>query len=519
MRYDHITELIGNTPLLRLDPGVHGLAHVELYAKLEFYNPFGSVKDRVAWGMIRDDLDDIVARKQGFIEASSGNTAKALRVLAAMHGLRLRAVTNRIKVAEVRELLQLLGTDIEELPGLSECPDPTAPNDVYSVIESTMSRTPGAWYHPSQYTSEKNIEAHYQGTGREIHEDLTRDGINRVDYLIGGLGTTGSTRGTATFLRKHNPGLETIAVVSERGDFIPGIRSETEMWDVGLFQPDFYDRIIAVEAGYAVDATLRLATGHGVLAGPTSGATYAAALDFLKTVPPRPDPLIAVFIVCDRLEPYLSYIRKRRPELFGRPGRAQPPPPPNWPPPRPCPPTPSKTWTAPPAPPSSTPAAPWPTASPTSPAHSTSATTSSTTCSPRASPSPVPAPSFSSAPSASCPCASPPWPAAPATTPTASRAASPPGAMRASPWSRPRARTDPRVGKQRTCLRVSQGGTGGRHGQRQIVGAASVPLLVDRAVADTKNIRSSAVSEELEGEGLGGEGFQRHRRTVHTVRV
>ncbi|MEC3956604.1 pyridoxal-phosphate dependent enzyme [Nocardia sp. CDC153] len=325
MRYDHITELIGNTPLLRLDPAVHGLAHVELYAKLEFYNPFGSVKDRVAWGMIRDDLDDIVAGKQTLIEASSGNTAKALRILAAMHGIGLRAVTNRIKVAEVRELLQLLGTDIEELPGLSECPDPTAPNDVYSVIESTMARTPGAWYHPSQYTSEKNIEAHYQGTGREIHEDLARDGITRVDYLIGGLGTTGSTRGTATFLRKHNPELKTIAVVSERSDFIPGIRSETEMWDVGLFQPEFYDRIMAIEAVRAVDATVSLATAHGVLAGPTSGATYAAAIDFLKTLPPQPDPITAVFIVCDRLEPYLSYIRKRRPELFGKPGRAEPP--------------------------------------------------------------------------------------------------------------------------------------------------------------------------------------------------
>ncbi|WP_040808240.1 pyridoxal-phosphate dependent enzyme [Nocardia concava] len=322
MRYDHITELIGNTPLLRLDPAVHGLAHVELYAKLESCNPFGSVKDRVAWGMIRDDLDDILARKQTFIEASSGNTAKALRILAAMHGIGLRAVTNRIKVAEVRELLQLLGTDIEELPGLSECPDPTAPNDVYSVIESTMARTPGAWYHPSQYTSEKNIEAHYQGTGREIHEDLARDGITRVDYLIGGLGTTGSTRGTATFLRKHNPELKTIAVVSERSDFIPGIRSETEMWDVGLFQPDFYDRIIPIESTRAVDATMQLATAHGVLAGPTSGATYAAALDHLKTLAPQSDPLVAVFIVCDRLEPYLSYIRKRRPELFGKPGRA-----------------------------------------------------------------------------------------------------------------------------------------------------------------------------------------------------
>lgn len=328
MRYDHITELIGNTPLLRLDPAVHGLDNVELYAKLESCNPFGSVKDRVAWGMIRDELDDIIVRGQTLIEASSGNTAKALRILGAMHGVGLRAVTNRIKVDEVRELLRLFGTEIEELPGLSECPDPTAPNDVYSVIESTMAKSPGAYHHPSQYTSEKNIEAHYQGTGREIHEDLTRDGITRVDYLIGGLGTTGSTRGAATYLRKHNPELRTIAVVSERGDFIPGIRSETEMWDVGLFQPEFYDRIIPVEAGRAVDATLTLATGHGVLAGPTSGATYAAALDHLRGVENSDSgqPVVAVFIVCDRLEPYLSYIRKRRPELFGGTERRRTPP-------------------------------------------------------------------------------------------------------------------------------------------------------------------------------------------------
>ncbi len=319
MRYDHITDLIGNTPLLRLDPAVHGLANVELYAKLESWNPFGSVKDRVAWAMIRDDFDDIVADGQTLIEASSGNTAKALRILGAMRGVGLRAVTNRIKVTEVRELLQLFGTEIEELPGLSECPDPTTPNDVYSVIESTMAKNPGAYHHPSQYTNEKNIETHYHGTGREIQEDL--DGT-RIDYLIGGLGTTGSTRGAASFLRKHNPELRTIAVVSERSDFIPGIRSETEMWDVGLFQPDFYDRIMTVTAAAAVDATLELATGFGVLAGPTSGATYAAALEFLGALDyssiATDHPATAVIIVCDRIEPYLSYIRKRRPDLFGR---------------------------------------------------------------------------------------------------------------------------------------------------------------------------------------------------------
>ncbi|WP_194818570.1 pyridoxal-phosphate dependent enzyme [Nocardia sp. XZ_19_385] len=326
MPYNHITELIGNTPLLRLDPAVHRLAGVELYAKLESHNPFGSVKDRVAWAMIRDEVDRLRADGQRLIEASSGNTAKALRVLGALHGIGLRAVTNRIKVAEVRDLLQLLGTEIVELPGLSECPDPTTPNDVYSVIASTMAAEPGTYHHPSQYTNEKNVEAHCQGTGREIHDDLAADGRTRVDYLIGGLGTTGSSRGAATYLRKHNPELRTIAVVSERSDFIPGIRSETEMWDVGLFQPDFYDHIVTVEAGRAVDATMDLVNGYGVLAGPTSGAAYAAALETLGALDlsGRDDPLVAVVIVCDRLEPYLSYIKKRRPGLFGRTDRRPP---------------------------------------------------------------------------------------------------------------------------------------------------------------------------------------------------
>ncbi|WP_329408074.1 pyridoxal-phosphate dependent enzyme [Nocardia vinacea] len=327
--HDSITELIGDTPLLRLDPTVHGLPRVQLFAKLESHNPFGSVKDRAAWGMIRDELPTIRAEGRAFLEASSGNTAKALRVLGAMHGIELRAVTNRIKVTEVRDMLRLLGTDIVELPGLSECPDPTAPDDVSSVIAATTAREPDRWYHASQYTNQRNVEAHHHGTGREIRESLTEAGIDRVDYVIGGLGTTGSTRGTASYLAKQNPDLRTIGVVSARDDFIPGIRSETEMWDVGLFQPDFYHRIIAVDADTAVRATLALTHRYGVLAGPTSGAAYAAALDILRSAaaslgPDDPD-LVAVLIVCDRLEPYLSYLRARRPELFDDERRPAPP--------------------------------------------------------------------------------------------------------------------------------------------------------------------------------------------------
>ncbi|MGW5316079.1 pyridoxal-phosphate dependent enzyme [Nocardia thailandica] len=319
MIHRHITELIGGTPLLRLDPDVHGLPHVELYAKLESHNPFGSVKDRVAWGMLREELDRLRAEGRSLIEASSGNTAKALRVLGGLYGIPLRAVTNRIRVDEVRELLQVLGTEIVELPGLSECPDPHAPNDVGAVIEQTVDQAPDRWFHPSQYTNEKNLDAHFHGTGREIHDDLAAAGVRHVDYLIGGLGTTGSTRGTAAFLATRHPGLRTIGVVSGRDDFVPGIRSEREMWEVGLFRPEFYDEIVTVDSARAVEATLGLVRAYGLLAGPTSGAGYAAALEVLGKAEPVPGrPLVAVLVVCDRLEPYLSYLRQRRPDLFGR---------------------------------------------------------------------------------------------------------------------------------------------------------------------------------------------------------
>ena len=320
MLYRDITELIGNTPLLRLDPAKHGVEGVELYAKLEFSNPFGSVKDRIAWGMIREDLGEITRRGQTLIEASSGNTAKALQVLAAMHGLRLRVLTNRVKVAEVRDVLELLGGELEELPGLSECPDPTVPGDVFSTIEKIMAEQPGEFYHTSQYTNPANVITHHDTTGQEIADD-----IGPVGFVFGGLGTTGSTRGAATFQRAANPQLQTIGIVSTKEDFIPGIRSEAEMWEVGLFEPGFYTEIVPVRAADAIEATLELARVHGVLAGPTSGATFWAARQYLRRHPPPGGPSHrAVIIACDRLEPYLSYIRQRRPELFGQARRASP---------------------------------------------------------------------------------------------------------------------------------------------------------------------------------------------------
>lgn len=314
MKYNHVTELIGNTPLLRIHPDSHGFSNVEIYAKLEYYNPFGSVKDRIAWGMIKDDIAAMQRQKQTIVEASSGNTAKALTILASVFGLQFKTITNRIRVTEVKNILRLLGATIEELPGLSDCPNPNAPDDMLRVIERLVSAQPDKYYYTSQYFNQKNIDTHYQTTGKEIQTDL-----QNVDIFAGSLGTTGSTRGTGMYLKEHNPSLRLIGVVAAENDYIPGMRVSSEMSEVGLFEKDFYNRIITVDAKQATAATLCLVRDNGILCGPTSGAAYAGLLEYLRKQKSPRKKQTAVFIVCDRIEPYVSYFQKRCPELFGQP--------------------------------------------------------------------------------------------------------------------------------------------------------------------------------------------------------
>jgi cysteine synthase/rhodanese-related sulfurtransferase len=309
--HEHITGLIGNTPLLRLPAAAHRIPGLDAYAKLELLNPFGSVKDRVAWAMLRPHLDELRAHERTVVESSSGNSAKALQVLAAVHGVPFRTVTNRIKVEEARDLLRLLGAGIQELPGTSDCHDPTDPNDPVLVIERQVAAAGGTLHHTSQYTNPANVTAHHT-TGEEIVDDL-----GHVDYLVSGLGTTGSSRGVVERLRAVNPGLTVVGVVAHPADYIPGIRTADEMHEVGLYQPDLYDAVVTVTSAEAIEAMLHLVRTAGLLAGPTTGAALAGLTRHLDGG--TDDPSVAVFLASDRIEGYLSYLRTRRPDLFDLP--------------------------------------------------------------------------------------------------------------------------------------------------------------------------------------------------------
>ena len=319
MRFEAMTDVIGNTPLVRIDPEVHGLRHIDLYAKMELLSPFGSLKDRAAWAMVRPHLAAAAERGDTVVELSSGNTAKALAVIAGMHGLSFTSVTHRMKVPEIKDLLLVLGAEIEELPGQAECLDPTSTDDPLTRMHQSLAATGTGYVHTDQYFNPLNAGAHQDGTGPEIIQDLEG---RAPDYFIACVGTAGSSTGVAAALRRQDPGVQVIGLVAEKADFIPGIRNLDEVHEVGLFDPDVYDAIETISSDDAIDGLLTLVRRCGTLAGPTGGGAYQGAVRHLRAVDAElTERRTAVFIVCDRVESYMSYLRERRPELFGQPPR------------------------------------------------------------------------------------------------------------------------------------------------------------------------------------------------------
>jgi len=310
--YNSIIDAIGNTPLLKLDSNKTGLKNIELYAKLEYMNPFGSLKDRTALGMLKDDIENIAQNGQEFIEASSGNTIKAMQSIAGIYGVKSTSVTNRIRVPEIRDILLTLGVNIVEVPGKSSCIDPTNPEDPLYIIANMMNENKDKYIYPNQYYNEKNPQIHEDTTGREITDD-----IGNVDYLFATLGTTGSSQGVFKRLKKDNSNLKAIGVAAARDDYIPGIRNQNDLMDVGIYDKSIYDDTIYETSSNSIDGMLDLIRNHGVLAGPTSGAVYSVALKKLKELDNSLNKKVkAVVILCDRMEWYMSYLKERKPEIF-----------------------------------------------------------------------------------------------------------------------------------------------------------------------------------------------------------
>ena len=272
--YESILELSGSTPLLRLSGFVkaHGL-QANLLAKLESYNPAGSLKDRIALYMIQDAKEKgLLKRDSVIIEPTSGNTGIGLAVAAAAEGYRLIIVMPDTMSLERRKLLKAYGAELVLTDGSGGM------KAAIAKAKQLAEEIPHSFI-PGQFTNEANPRAHYETTGPEIWKDTN----GNVDVLVAGVGTGGTISGAGKYLRERNPALHIVAVepkdspvLSEGRAGVHGIQGLGAGFIPATLDTEIYDEVVAVSTAAALRASAELARQDAVLAGISSGAVLAA---------------------------------------------------------------------------------------------------------------------------------------------------------------------------------------------------------------------------------------------------
>lgn len=269
-------ERIGNTPLVELSS--FSTKYVKFYAKLEWYNPFGSVKDRPAYWMIKDGERKGLLRKDYsiIIEPSSGNTGIALAGIAAALGYKVEIVIPEKVSQETKSLLRKLGASLHETTD-DLCPRVGAGTDQSIALAKAISKPrPDKYYMPNQYENDANFLSHYEATGPEIWEQT--DGS--VTHFVTGCGTGGTITGTATFLKEKNPLIRVIAVQAQRNHLLQGLRNfeESAMPDLFLRRKHLVDEWYTATNDDSFRMVKELAEKERLFVGPSTGAVMAAML-------------------------------------------------------------------------------------------------------------------------------------------------------------------------------------------------------------------------------------------------
>ncbi len=281
-RYEDIRELLPNvdnpTPLVAVNH-VMPSPGLELYLKLEWLNPFGSIKDRTAAAM----LDGLAERGElegnDLVEASSGNTGIALAALAALSDTRLIITIPDGVPEEKKTLLRMLGAEIWPTPD-ELCPV-DHPNDgaialARAVAASATSPEGRRYVMPNQYENPDNVRVHYETTGPEIW----RQTGGKVRYFFAGFGTCGTITGVGRYLKEQNPDIEVVAVEPQPGHRLPGMKNFEDAAEPAILDWSVVDHVVRVDDDAAYATTKRLFREEALIVGPTTGAIVHAAAEF-----------------------------------------------------------------------------------------------------------------------------------------------------------------------------------------------------------------------------------------------
>ena len=309
-RYDDVRALLPDvdnpTPLVRLNRVAP--EQIDAFLKLEWLNPFGSIKDRTA-AYLLDGLERN-GRLAGrdIVEASSGNTAIALAALAQFYGIGLTATIPDGVPEEKKVILKMLGAEVWETPD-DLCPV-DHPKDGAIALARSLAASEGGerFIATEQYENEDNIRAHYETTGPEIW----RQTEGRVGWFVAGYGTTGTLTGVARYLKEQNPDVQIVGVEPEPGHRLPGLKSFKEAKVPSLLDISLIDHTVVVSDEDAYAVTKRLWREEALMVGPSTGAVVHAMADL-----PIGDEEIVVGISADSGLKYTSYFE----ELLGDEGK------------------------------------------------------------------------------------------------------------------------------------------------------------------------------------------------------
>lgn len=296
-----ITELIGNTPLVRLNKVTEGCV-AEVVAKLEFYNPMSSVKDRIGLAMIEaaEKAGKLTKGKTIILEPTSGNTGIALAFVAAVKGYKITLTMPETMSLERRALLKALGANLVLTPG---------PEGMRGAIKKAneLAESDSNYFIPQQFQNPANPEIHRKTTAEEIWNDTN----GKVDFLISGIGTGGTITGVAEVIKKRKPGFKAVAVEPKGSPVLSGgAPGPHKIQGIGAgFVPDILntkiiDEIIQVDNDEAMAHAKRLMREEGIVAGISSGAALAAALQVARR--PENKGKMIVVVLPDTGERYLS---------------------------------------------------------------------------------------------------------------------------------------------------------------------------------------------------------------------
>jgi len=265
---------IGNTPLVKLNSLSSG--KVVAYAKLESHNPFGSVKDRAAYWMIKDAEERGILKKNEsiIIEPTSGNTGIALAGIANLLGYKVEIVIPEKVSEETKKIIESLGAKLFQTSD-DLCPKVGAGTDQsIALARAISSARPELYYMPNQYENEANFMGHYKGTGPEIWKQTE----GKVTHFFTGVGTGGTITGISAYLKEQNPAVRTIAVQPQQNHLIQGLRNFVESDKPILFKKreNLVDDWMTITNDEAFVAVVKLFEKEKLLVGPSSGAVYAA---------------------------------------------------------------------------------------------------------------------------------------------------------------------------------------------------------------------------------------------------